>query len=150
MDELCKIEIRLSPAARQGGFETESLWARPVGNGLYELQSIPFFEYNLKLKDVVRCESEADGLRFVEVVKASGQETLRVFFGEEAAPEFVVSSISYIRKRGGVVEPGAERMFAVSVPSWTILEEVDEELSNRDTEGWISFESGSRKRTPSN
>lgn len=144
---LVKVEVTLSPEARYAGFETESLWARPLGDGLFELQSVPFFEYNLNLKDIVRCDESGPLPRFLEVVKRSGQETLRVIFSQSAEPRFLLDTIAFMRERGGVVEPGKNRFYSISFPSWQILHEVATDLKVRDSNQWVSYESGFRGNT---
>ncbi|KFA89393.1 DUF4265 domain-containing protein [Archangium violaceum] len=61
----------------------ESMWATPVGNGLYRLGNIPFFASGVAYEDVVSAVRRDDGTRgFVEVVRPSGHSTLRVIVYE--------------------------------------------------------------------
>ena len=142
---LVKVEVTLSPEARYAGFETESLWASPLGNALFELRSVPFFEYNLNLQDIVRCDESNPIPWVLEVVSRSGQETLRVVFGESADPSFVNETIAAMRERGAVVEPGGNRFYAVSFPSWESLQEAVTSLNGKDSNQWVSYESGFRE-----
>lgn len=69
----------------------ERLLASPVGANSYRLDDAPSFAYSVSRGDVVRAERGGDKrLRFVEVVKKSGNRTLRLLFsrfsvGSEAA-----------------------------------------------------------------
>jgi hypothetical protein len=59
---------------------TETLWARPLSNDLYELRNTPFFARHCALGDIVRCTVAEEELpRFVEVVTPSGNRTVRIF-----------------------------------------------------------------------
>lgn len=60
---------------------TETLWARRVGDDLYELESIPFFAYGLSYRDVVRATPVVE-----EVVRPSGHTTVRVVFRRDDEP----------------------------------------------------------------
>lgn len=101
----------------------------------------------MNLKDIVRCDESGPLPRFLEVVKRSGQETLRVIFSESSEPKFLVDIIALMRERGGVVEPGRNRFYAISFPSWQILHEVVHDLKVRDSNHWVSYESGFREST---
>ncbi|WP_375771809.1 DUF4265 domain-containing protein [Archangium gephyra] len=61
----------------------ESMWATPVGDGLYRLGNIPFFARGVAYEDVVSAVQRDDGTRgFVEVVRPSGHSTLRIIVYE--------------------------------------------------------------------
>jgi len=56
----------------------ENLWAAPLGDNLYRLESIPFFIYGISLHDVVLGLPNEEGiLVFSELIKPSGNKTLR-------------------------------------------------------------------------
>lgn len=61
---------------------SESMWARPLGGGLYEIRNVPFYAYGLNHLDVVRAIApSADDPPVVrDVVRPSGHRTLRVYF----------------------------------------------------------------------
>lgn len=78
-DDLRKIVV---PLPNHWAAERESMWARALGNGLFEIRSVPFYAYGLNHLDVVHAvESSADDEPVVlELVRASGHHTLRVYF----------------------------------------------------------------------
>lgn len=78
-DDLTKIVV---PLPNHWAAESESMWARALGSGLFEIRNVPFYAYGLNHLDVVRAvELSADDTPVVqELVKASGHHTLRVFF----------------------------------------------------------------------
>jgi hypothetical protein len=65
---------------------TESLWAKSLGNGLYEIDNTPWYVRGYALGDIVRCEEQDGELPLArELVNASGNLTVRVFV--PAGPE---------------------------------------------------------------
>jgi hypothetical protein len=74
--ELVKIIVEMDDGS-------ESLWAKPLGDSLYELHNIPAFAEGLHPLDVVRCEERANDLpAFVELVSRSGYEVIGISFTE--------------------------------------------------------------------
>lgn len=58
---------------------SESLWAKPTTEGLFELDNIPFYAQGVSWKDVVAAEPAGEGMfRFKRVVEPSGHSTIRV------------------------------------------------------------------------
>jgi len=143
---LVKIEIELSPPAREDNFQTESLWAKPVGDDLFEVASVPFLEYNLNLGDTVSCNVEAHPPRVLRVVRRSGQETLRLIFLESATDKDIRSAVQHLRSVGAVIEPmAAGRAFSTSLPSWKTLVDSLEHLKATLPARAFTYESGFRK-----
>jgi hypothetical protein len=62
----------------------ESLWALPVGEGLFKLDNIPFFATGVAVDDIVSAQEEGGVLRYREVVQPSAHSTLRVIVYDEA------------------------------------------------------------------
>lgn len=66
----------------------ERLWAIRVTDGLYQLDSIPFFARRVSSGDVVTAEEQQDGvIEFREVVRPSGHSTVRVLLHDEAGAD---------------------------------------------------------------
>ena len=64
---LVKVRVRL---ADHGRWRYESLWAKPLGDDLYELRNTPWLADGLHHRDVVRCApSEQDLPEVVDVVR---------------------------------------------------------------------------------
>jgi hypothetical protein len=65
----------------------EGLWAIPVGEGLFQIDNIPFFAQEIALGDVVSAIPEGGELRFQQVVRPSGHRTLRlIIYDKEQVP----------------------------------------------------------------
>lgn len=80
-DNLVKVHIDLP---NHWWLKGESLWAKSLGDDLYEIQNVPFCAYGLNWGDVVLATADAPELKpeIRSVVRRSGQETLRVFFDD--------------------------------------------------------------------
>src|SRR5262245_57581498 len=77
---LVKVRIELSAAENISG---ERFWAKPLGDGLYELRNTPFFANDLNWGDIVRCDEPPDEVPvIVEVVQPSGHQTVWVLFAK--------------------------------------------------------------------
>jgi len=60
--------------------DVETLWAKPLGNGLYELDNTPWYAYGASWKDVIEARPpEPDAFpEFIRVVRKSGYRTIRL------------------------------------------------------------------------
>ena len=61
----------------------EGLWARPLGEGLFQIDNVPFFATGIAYGDIVSAMPEQQELRFQEVVRPSGHSTLRLIIYDE-------------------------------------------------------------------
>ena len=61
----------------------ESLWALPVGEGLFQIDDVPFFARGIAYGDIASATVEQQELRFREVVRPSGHSTLRLIIYDE-------------------------------------------------------------------
>jgi hypothetical protein len=146
-EPLVKIQIPLAGNDESAGYDTEMLWARPCGDALFEVQSIPFFAYNVNLHDVVQCDPAVQPPRFLSVHEPSGCETLRLVFTPEVDAQAVLACIKELRNRGAVVEPGAAgRFFALSFRSWPELKDAVALLDATTDADRVSYETGFRSK----
>jgi hypothetical protein len=57
----------------------EVVWAKPIGNQLYQIDNIPVFSDEYHLHDIVACEDTSNGTLVArELKQASGNRTLRI------------------------------------------------------------------------
>lgn len=77
-DTFVKVTVPLEPNAWHR-FRQEAMWARKVGNDLYELQNTPFFAKGLAYLDVVRAEPREGSLTVIEPITRSRHSTYRIF-----------------------------------------------------------------------
>lgn len=94
----------------------EGLWAFALGDQLYQLQNIPVAAEHLNVEDVVRCDEPRDTPPVIrEVVKRSGNRTLRVIFTEEADEETCVDIIWELIQRGIAHERAVSKNYMFNV-----------------------------------
>jgi hypothetical protein len=78
-EQLTKIYIDLP---NHWWLKGESFWAKSLGDDLFEIQNVPFCAYGLNFGDVVKAIQQSPDLKpeIIEVVRKSGNQTLRVHF----------------------------------------------------------------------
>ncbi len=59
----------------------ETLWAVRVGDGLFQIDNIPFFVHGIAVNDIVSATPE-EIFRYKEVVRPSGHGTIRLIVSE--------------------------------------------------------------------
>jgi hypothetical protein len=92
----------------------ESLWALPKGEGLFQVDNIPFFATGVAVGDIVSAFQEEGAFRFQEVVHASGHSTLRVAISE--ATDVPAVRALFEQKGCSVEQSHLPRLIAVDVP----------------------------------
>jgi hypothetical protein len=79
--------------------ERELIWAKYLGDGLYQLENLPLAN-ELNLHDVVRCREDANGVpAIIEIVRRSGNRTLRVSFKQETPTETALKIMAELRTK---------------------------------------------------
>jgi hypothetical protein len=113
-EDLTKVFVELPEDAP---FETESFWAKPLGDDLYELRNSPWFAFDLHFYDVVRAIAEEPGEkpRIIEVVRRSGHKTLRVHFSPETSESDRDEMLRSLNRWRGSYEHCQDNFYAVDV-----------------------------------
>ena len=93
----------------------ESLWALPKGDGLFQVDNIPFFATGVAVGDIVLATQEEGAILFQEVVQASGHSTLRVAISE--AGDVPAVRALFEQKGCSVEQSHLPRLIAVDVPA---------------------------------
>jgi len=77
---LVRIRIRLDQTDGEPGPAEDAVWAEPLGNDRYQIESCPFFAYGLSRGDVVRAAESAEqgGPVLEDVLEKGGHRTLRI------------------------------------------------------------------------
>jgi hypothetical protein len=113
--DLIKVHIDLPNHWGTGG---ESLWARDLGDDLYEIENVPFYAYGINYNDVVRAVAKSPDLKpeVLEVIRHSGHRTLRIMFMNERPAEKQNRYLSQIRELGGSPERATAYYLSIDVP----------------------------------
>jgi hypothetical protein len=152
---LTKVHIDLPNHWATGG---ESMWALPLGDDLYEIRNAPFYAYGLNWGDIVRAHLDDPELKpeVQEVVKRSGNKTLRVFFNQELSEEAQESVLSSLQNLNVSWERADERYVAIDVHPEADYDAVCDSLLESENQGILEYETcearvpGSFDDAPSN
>jgi len=138
-NSLVKVHIDLPNHWATGG---ESIWALPIGNDLYEIRNVPFYAYGINWGDTVRASSDDSELKpeVREVVKRSGNKTLRVFFSEELSDEAEKTILSALKILDVSWEQADKRYVAIDVHPEADYDAVCEKLSEIENQGFLEYE----------
>lgn len=138
-DNLTKIYIDLPDHWATSG---ESMWAKSLGEDLYEVDNVPFYAYGINWKDVVRAiaADEESKPRVIEVVRHGGHRTLRFFFSADLARPDQQTYLALIREIGAGIERADERLVAVDVPPEGNYDDTCDLLARLEEEGVLEYE----------
>ncbi len=139
-ERLTKIHINLPHHWGTGG---ESMWAAELGGDLYGLRNIPFYAYDLNVGDVVRAIPESPDVKpeNQEVVRRSGNRTLRVWFKKEAvAAGRALELLQSLKNEHVSFESATEYFFALDLGPEADTTQVREVLDEWERLGWIAYE----------
>lgn len=136
---LTKVHIDLPNHWATGG---ESVWALPLGDDLYEIRNTPFYAYDINWGDVVRAHSDDPKLKpeVREVVKRSGNKTLRVIFNEEVNEEEQDSVLSSLQFPDLSWERATELLVAIDVHPEADYEAVRDKLLELEQKEILGYE----------
>ena len=136
-ENLTKVHIDLP---NHWWFKGESLWAKSLGNDLYEIQNVPFCAYGLNCGDIVRAIAAEPGLKpeILEVVSRSGNETLRVSFSIEK--ELQAPIVEAIEATGAWVERANPTFICINIPPTVDVAVVRDYLDQQEAENVLQYE----------
>ncbi len=135
--KLVKI-LYVIPDGEEDAGAGEGLWAYSLGNQLYELQNIPVFAEHLNVEDIVRCEEPSDSIPIIrELVKPSGNRTLRVIFQPDTPDDICVDIMRELSQKDIIPEKSAHKHFMFNVPSTSDYLWVRDYLRKKDAEGLL-------------
>ena len=127
----------------------ETLWAKPLGDGTYQLRNTPFYFYGASFQDVVRAAPAADGmLEFQEVVEPSGSSTYRIMVRERVEQEQFDSFWQPLGELGCSLERAKGRFYAVDAPPGVDLDQVAALLARGEEKQAWDWEEGHRFQSP--
>lgn len=118
---LRKVRFPLSAEDARQGVEAEILWAGPIPESRFRIESIPFYVYGISYHDVVSAV-EVDGLlRFRSVVSRGGHSTYRILLKDPQGyqSEDFVLAWKPLEVLGCRHEVAKQRWVAIDVPSAT-------------------------------
>lgn len=120
----------------------ESLWARPLGNDLYEIDNIPFYAYGLNVGDVVLAVPASGSMTpsVIRMVRRSDHRTLRTIFATTTSELDRLRFMKSILPLGVEYERATDTLFAVDVPPGADYQALCNVLSDAESDGILSYE----------
>ena len=142
-EKLVKIHIDLPGRKDIGG---ESLWAKPLAGGKYEIRNSPWYAYDIHWGDIVRAESPGARSKpeFKKVVKRSGHKTLRVIFDKKAGMAAILKKLNGL---GATYEHAHGRFYAVDIEPSVDYKAVCNFLWSHEQDGQLNYETGTSKKS---
>jgi hypothetical protein len=147
---LLKVRVRLLGSALQSGFESETLWAQPLGANRYRIWNLPVFAYNLEMRAIVECEPDPNGgLPIVTRVLEQGDcFTVRLYFTKTAADEQIQAVLDLLSERRALFEKHSKHLWAVGLRTVEDYEWLGSALDPFVRAGVLTFESSQQPDEP--
>lgn len=120
----------------------ESIWAKSLGNDLYEIQNIPFCAYGLNCGDVVHAIAGSPDLKpeVRAVVRKSGNQTVRISFCDTSSKEDQAPHLEALGKMGAEVERANSQFVCINVPPDVSYQSLCKQLAELEAEGVLEYE----------
>jgi hypothetical protein len=118
------------------------MWARALGNDLYELENSPFCAYGLNYKDVVLAvaESSSEKPRIRRIERHGGHRTFRFRFPDSVNRSERDSILEKLTGMGTSFEGHEYRFFSVDVPLSTDYQTIRGQLSAWEADNILEYE----------
>jgi hypothetical protein len=103
--------------ARKSGFESETLWAEPLGGNRYRIWNLPVFAYNLDMRAVVECRDDPNGGMPIvtRVVEPGDCYVIRLFFSNGATEAEIQAVLDLLQTRRVLFEKYDAHVWAVGL-----------------------------------
>lgn len=113
-EDLVKVHIDLGDNPDAGG---EAMFAKPLGNSLFELRNNPFHAYDLNFMDIVEAVEDAPHLKpsIKRVVTRSGHRTIWVSFRESVPRDDRVALLKELNAWRAYFEGKEAKYFSIDV-----------------------------------
>lgn len=132
------MKIRIAELDEEGDTTSERVWAKKVGDDLYEVRNSPWFLQEVNFRDVVRATPpHEDGLpEFIEVVRRSGHRTIRFILADEASEKWD-EVLKRLREMGVGREHAVGGLHAINLPPQLDFDMVADYLQECESKGWL-------------
>jgi uncharacterized protein DUF4265 len=138
-EHLVKIHVQVSDDTfKIGG---ESVWAKPLGNDLYEIRNSLWHSCDLNWGDVVRAVAQSENLKpeFVELIRRSGHRTLHLFFFEGCSPNEKATILAGLRQWKVSYENSDGLLYALDVEPEGDFEGLCSYLDDHESQEKLSY-----------
>ena len=137
--DLTKVHIDLP---NHWWFKGESMWAKSLGDDLYQIESIPFCAYGLNCGDVVHATVDGPELKpeIRSVVRRSGNQTLRIIFPDALSLEQQRPVLAALEAMGTELERANGQFVCVNVPATVSYASVRDYLGQQEAASLLEYE----------
>lgn len=145
---LVKVIFDLSddPEQRSHGSQAELVWAKPLGDGKFEILNSPFYASGVSFEDIVSATPDPDDgdwlFRFDKVTKSSGSTTVRIIFSKANWQDSESGLIKSLNDLGCFYEGSTEhdRLVALDIPEEADYAKVKRLLDDGEIAGTMDYE----------
>src|SRR5215813_709443 len=147
---LVKVRVKLLGSALNSGYDSETLWAEPLGATRYRIWNLPVFAYNLDMRAIVECEPDPEGgLPIVTRVLERGDcFTVRLYFSTRASDEQIQEVLDLLSQRRALFEKNSRELWAVGLRTAQDYEWLGSALATFVRDGILEFESSFQPNEP--
>jgi hypothetical protein len=147
---LVRVRVPLTGSALQSGYESEILWAEPLGGNLYRIWNLPVLVYNLDMRAVVECEPDPDGgLPIVtRVVEEGDCFVIRLFFNPKASDDQIQTVLDLLSEHRAVLEKSSRELWAVGLRTLEDYKWIGSALAPFVRDDILTFESALQSDEP--
>jgi len=145
-----KVRVPLLGSARDSGFDSETLWAEPLGGNRYRIWNLPVFAYNLDMRAVVECRDDPDGGYPIvtRIVEPGDCFVVRLYFAASAKETDIQAVLDVLRTRRALFEKYNQRLWVVGLRTRADLAWVGTALRAFVEAHILEFESGLQRNEP--
>lgn len=138
-EELEKVYVDLPKHWAVGG---ESMWAKPLGNNLFEIRNTPFYAYGLNWGDIVRAVPSESHLKpeILEVMKPSGNKTLRIYFDGKVSRASQKSYLEDLKRLNLSYERANDILIALDIEPDADYKVICDKLWELEQKGVLEYE----------
>jgi hypothetical protein len=139
VSDLVKVIVDLPNHWRTSG---ESMWARPLGDDLYELHNSPFSAYDLNYLDVVVAVSAEPHLKpqICRIERRSGHRTLRLIFKATTERPERDKILSKINDLGATYENADSTLYSLDISQLENYQPLCDQLWSWEQAGALEYE----------
>jgi hypothetical protein len=124
-----------------GSTQTETMWAKPIGDGVFLLDSVPFFAYGVSCGDKLYAQRASDGaLEFAGVAESGGHSTYRVMVAADTPTSVTNRYWLELERLGCGRERASEQLWAIDLPPQADIQRAHEVLERGEAAGVWDFE----------
>ena len=120
----------------------ESMWAKPLGNDLYELRNTPFYAYGLNWGDIVRAEAREPDFKpeVLSLITPSGNRTLRVYFKDKLSRQVQNDYLHSLKNLGFSFERATDMLVALDIEAGADYQAICNKIWELEQEGILEYE----------